>query len=319
MVTLPIAPQNIVGFNFHPSYSTGSLEDWILFDRDVWERELTRGKDLFPGMNTIRIWLSWNAYCRMEERFIDALRQVMAICRQLDLYVIPCLFNRWHDAKVDCDGIYIDHFLPNSSWLLKYGDPFTEYIDALAAAFREEERILVWDVCNEPFAYNGGFEWRELIKKYELEWLHRMADRLRAGGVTQPLGIGSIGNAPMSEFGDICDVYLTHLYYGGGDLQHFDDKVRRFAEEAAANDKPLITSECMWGSHDDKTRADYIAAAIPIYKKYHVGYIAHALQYCGVADLHTEEDGRLSPEIGNLAFTTKDGSMRPYHEVFNQF
>ena len=56
--------KEVRGFNFHPSYSSCAMEDWTLFDYSVWETELKRGKKHFPTMNTIRIWLSWNAYCR---------------------------------------------------------------------------------------------------------------------------------------------------------------------------------------------------------------------------------------------------------------
>lgn len=319
MVQLKIDAKDVRGFNFHPGYSTGSLEDWLYFDYKSWERELTNGKDKFPTMNTIRIWLSWNAYCRLGDLFVKEVRQIIELCKKLDLYVIPCIFNRWHDSRVDCDGIYIDHFLPNSSWILKYGDPFVDYIDALVAEFSQEEQILVWDICNEPFAYNNDFPWKEMIQKYELEWLTRMADRLRSGGVVQPLGIGSIGNEPMNIFGDIIDVYLTHLYYTGGPADKFESKVKRFAEEAKSNNKPLITSECCWGSFDDKTRADIMETSLQIFKKYDIGFVAHALQYCGCADLHDTCDGRTSPEIGNLCFIMKDGSIRPYHEVFNKY
>ena len=228
MVSLRIPAEQVRGFNFHPSYSTGSLESWLLFDEAVWRRELTNGKRLFPGINTIRIWLSWNAYCRDPQGFIVSVRKVIDICKELDLLVIPCLFNRWHDPMVDCDGIYIDHFLPGSSWLLKFGDPFLDYVDALAAAFKEEEQILVWDVCNEPLAYlTTSFELRDVIMPHEIAWLRRMADRLRAGKVQQPIGVGSTGRETMRVFEDIFDVYLTHMYFKGDNIENFEKKVQR--------------------------------------------------------------------------------------------
>ena len=318
MKKLSIPASSVRGFNYHPSYSTGSLEDWLLFDKSVWERELTRGKELFPAFNTVRIWLSWNAYCRMGDRFIECVREVIDICRKLSIYVIPSIFNRWHDPIIDCDGIYIDHFLPNSSWLYKFGDPFGKYIDDLAKSFKDEEQILVWDVCNEPLAYNGDFPMRDVIKHYELEWLHRMADRLRAGNVTQPLGIGSTGKEPMETFGDICDVYLTHLYYKN-DLDCFNSRVMAFVEEAKRNEKDLIISECCWGSLDDKKRGELIRGTLSTFAKYDIGYIAHALWSCGCTDLHDPADGPVTENIGNLAFIRPDGSMRPFHEIYNEF
>ena len=319
MVQLKIKSGEVKGFNYHPSSSHDSLEDWLLFDEQVWKRELTRGKELFPGMNTVRLWLSWNAYCRLESRFIDRLIKAIEICRELDLYVIPCLFNRWHDPMVCADSVFIDHFLPNSSWLHKFGNLFEDYIDALCEAFGREERILVWDICNEPFAYNGDFPMKETVQKYELQWLHRMADRMRKNKVTQPLGIGSTGDESMEIFGDICDVYLTHLYYRGEAVEKFESAVAGFAEEAEKNGKPLITSECCWGSFDDKERSEFIRVALSIFKKYGIGYVAHALWYSGCADLHDMQDGRATSNIGNLCFINKDGSLRPYHGIYNEF
>lgn len=319
MKDLKINASDVRGFNYHPSYSTTSLADWLLFDEEVWRRELANGKEKFPKMNTVRLWLSWNAYCQMQGRFIECVKKAVDICRELGLYVIPCLFNRWHDPMVDCDGIYIDHFLPGSSWLLKFGDLFLDYVDALCEAFGDEEQILVWDICNEPFAYGSDFSLKETVMKYELEWLWRMADRMRANGVSQPLGIGSTGNEPMEVFGDICDVYLTHFYYFGNNISAFDDRVKSFVEESRKSGKPLISSECCWGSLDDKVRGELIRSTLTVFQKYNVGFVAHALQYCGCADLHAPEDGRVSPDIGNLCFINKDGSLRPYHEIFNEF
>lgn len=319
MKALKIDSCEVKGFNYHPSYSTTSLVDWLLFDEEVWRRELTNGKEKFPKMNTVRLWLSWNAYCQMQNRFIENVRKAIDICRDLGLYVIPCVFNRWHDPMVDCDGIYIDHFLPGSSWILKYGDPFSDYIDALCASFGDEEQILVWDICNEPFAYNSDFPLREIVMKHELEWLQRIAYRMRANNVSQPLGIGSINWETTKNVNDICDVYLTHMYYVGGEISRFEGKVECAVAESKKNGKPLIVSECCWGSADDKKRAELIRVTLSAFKKYGVGFVAHALQYCGVADLHQPEDGRYSPDVGNLCFINKDGSVRPYHDIFNEF
>jgi hypothetical protein len=284
----------------------------------VWKRELADGKRLYPKMNTVRIWLSWNAYCRGEKAFIDAVQSVMDICRELDLMVIPTVFNRWHDPMVDCDGVYIDHFLPGSSWLLKFGDPFISYIDALAQAFGKEKQILVWDICNEPFAYGRDFPLRDQVYPHELAWLQNMTARLRQG-VTQPIGLGATGKHSMRDFGGILDVYLTHLYYRGEKVEEFEARVKSFVDEAREDGCPLISSECCWGSNDDKHRAELMRVTLETFQKFGVGFVAHALQYCGAADLHDACDGRLTENIGNLAFTTKEGKMRPYHEVFNEF
>jgi hypothetical protein len=152
-----------------------------------------------------------------------------------------------------------------------------------------------------------------------------MCNRLRANGVTQPIGIGSTGMEGknglegMDCFDEMCDVYLTHLYYIGNDIEGFERKVAYFANEAKMRGKPIITSECCWGALDDEKRAELIRGALTVFKKYGVGFVAHALQYCGCTDLHDPCDGRVTAYIGNLCFINKDGSMRSHHEVYNEF
>ena len=78
-------------------------------------------------------------------------------------------------------------------------------------------------------------------------------------------------------------------------------------------------SECCWGSFDDNKRTELIKLTLDIFTKYHTGYVAHALQYSGCTDLHDYGDGRTSPDIGNLCFVKKDGSIRPGHDIFNDY
>lgn len=318
MCKLKIPAKDVKGFNYHPSYAFGGMEEWLYFDKEIWKKELTRGKECFPKFNTVRVWLSWNAYCRMGDKFIDCVKKVIDICRELGIYVIPCLFNRWHDPVIDADGIYIDHFLPNSSWLHKFGDPFKKYIEDLSKNFKDEEQILVWDICNEPLAYNGDFPGRDFIEKYELEWLHRIADGLRAGKVSQPIGVGATGGQPMETFGDISDVYLTHMYYINN-LDNFKNVVQNFVNEAKKNNKEIICTECIWGSLDDKKRSEYIRGTLDEFKKHGIGFVAHALWTSGCADIHDASEGPITPEIGNLAFIRADGTVRPYHELINEY
>lgn len=316
---MKIKPSDVRGFNYHPYASTCAMDDWIHFDISEWRQDLTKAKVFFPKINTVRIWLSWNAFSRIGERMADELTQVFDLCRELSLYVIPCIFNRWHDPNIDCDGVYLDHFLPGSSWLQKYGNPFDKYVDMLCDRFCDEERILVWDMCNEPYAYNSDFPMKNEIKPFETKWLKNLYSKMKEK-VSQPLGIGSTGGEPLSEFNDFCDVFLTHLYYQGNtELSDFDEYVASFANDAKRYGKPLISSECCWGSTDNKKRAELIKATLDTFAKYNIGFVAHALAYSLCTDLHDSEDGRVSPDIGNLAFMTKDKMIRPYHEIFNEY
>jgi len=315
--TLAIAPEKIRGFNYQPSYSSCTFEMWRDFRPDVIGRELRRGKELFPKINTVRLWLSWNAWCRGPEKFLTEFGTALELCRNCGLKVIPCIFNRWHDPMVDCDGIYFDHFLPGSSWLTKYGPPWKEYAEQLAATFGKSPDILLWDLCNEPFSYGQEMENRESIQNAETQWLRAVTDTVRCC-VEQPIGISTCGEGCDPLVADMVDLYLTHLYY----MPHcmtpagYAERIRKIA---ARQDKPTLTTETCWGSFDDAKRADIIRETLSVLTENRIGFLAHAMWTSDTADLHGKESGRTSPEVGDLSFIRRDGSIRPGHDIFNRY
>ena len=50
--------QNIHGFNYQPSYAYNGADIWRRFDAGVYGRELALGKQRFPKMNGVRLWLA---------------------------------------------------------------------------------------------------------------------------------------------------------------------------------------------------------------------------------------------------------------------
>jgi hypothetical protein len=65
--------------------------------------------------------------------------------------------------------------------------------------------------------------------------------------------------------------------------------------------KPLLVTETCWGSLDDQWRVENIKFTLKELKKRNIGWLAHALHYSLVADLHYPEDGPVGSP-GNLAF-----------------
>ena len=53
-------------------------------------------------------------------------------------------------------------------------------------------------------------------------------------------------------------------------------------------------------------------------KKRGIGFIAHLLYHTLVADGHRPEYGPISV-AGYMAFIEANGSLRPYHKIFNEY
>jgi len=315
----------IRGFNYQPSYGSTSFENWLYFDSELIELELRRGKDYFPDMNAIRLWLSWSAYRRNPKKFEEDFERALKIADNFNLLVVPTLFNRWHNSFLDCGGIYIDHFVPEWSWITRKNQ-FKSYVESLVSQHNDDERILLWDICNEPFSYDKPLEEMEEVEKAEYAWLEKMYNLIKAQNPNSPVGISTHqnhGKKGLERVEPISDILLIHPYYQSDqDDKEAKEKFRNlldvYVEVREKSGKPMLVTETCWGSLDDEWRVDNIRFTLSELKKRNLGWLVHALHHSLVADLHREEYGPVG-HPGNLAFIEADGSLRDGHEVFNDF
>lgn len=314
------------GFNYQPGYAYNSYEAWRFFDAETFRRELTWGKRAFPGFNTVRYWLSYDAFRYEEDRQRENFETALGIADSLRLKAVPVLFNRWHDYNMDNGGIYIDQFVPESSWCSGDGRAqYKRYISNIVGDHRHDERILAWDMCNEPFSYGADNAFTAVVRGYEKAWLEDMYGLCRAQDASAPVIFSPfrMDVSLMEEYAPICDVFLLHRYdfdYGDPEerIRLLTNELSALAETARNMGKGIFTTETCWGSLSDRQRAEYVRVSLQAHKNAGLGFIAHALAYSHVADLHNPEDGVVG-NPGNLCFLNPDGSVRAGHEIFNQF
>lgn len=311
----------IRGFNYQPSYGSSGLELWRQFDAAVIETELTRGKKYFPKMNAIRLWLSWDAFLRNPKRLEANFETALAIADRVGTVVLPVLFNRWHSPELDFGGIYIDHFLPSASWVQKPG-MFDAYMEAIVGGHKDDRRILAWDLCNEPFAYSCSRESIPQVVDCEFGWLKGLYEKCKQLAATAPVTVGIWSGVPMKMIEPISDILSIHPYWKPTDSQtskaDFEKELDDALEFAERAKKPLLATECCWGSLDDALRVEIVRYSLTQLRKRRIGWLAYVLHHSLVADSHRPEFGPVgAPE--NLAFIEADGTMRPGHELFNEF
>ena len=315
------------GFNYQPGYASNSYEAWRWFDGDAFARELGWGKAAFPGINTIRLWLSWDAYIRVPDEFLDHFEEALKICDGLGLKVIACLFNRWHNTFCDNGGIFMERLLGT----IDRDDRFyRQYLLDVCGAHKEDARILVWDLCNEPYSFNCSFEEARPVVDSLNQWLAELRACLDEIGVCQDIGV-SIHGAPSKEMLEMVEpvssVLMVHPYLQRTpNVKRYEEACRRVIEHldwqkefAASVRKPLLVTECCWGSIDDEVFAENIRATLTEYQKRNIGFVAHALAHSGVADLHTPDHGGIQTDMGQFNFLDENGQIRPGLEIFNDF
>jgi hypothetical protein len=69
---------------------------------------------------------------------------------------------------------------------------------------------------------------------------------------------------------------------------------------------------------DDKKRVGIVESTLSELKKRDIGWLAYLLHHSLIADAHRAEFGP-TDHAGYMAFIEADGSIRPGHQVFNEF
>jgi endo-1,4-beta-mannosidase len=315
---------NIRGFNYQPSYGSCGLELWDRFDAETIHRELDRGKRYFPKINAIRWWLSWDSFIRGPALFEDRFQKTLDVADSFDLKVMPVLFNRWHDFALDYGGIYIDHLIcrEDPRTLHRMFDPFLERI---VGGHADDGRIIAWDLCNEPFSYARPEDDIEDIVQAEFKWLEHLYHTCKRLDAAAPVTVGVHGGTDrkgLLRISKISDVLSIHPYWMADSPPHrksdFEHQLDEYVSVSREVNKPLVATETCWGSTDDAKRAEIIQYTLGQLKKRGIGWFAYVLHHSLIADAHRSEFGILTAP-GNLSFIEADGSLRPGHEVFNEF
>jgi hypothetical protein len=313
------------GFNYQPSYGSTGYELWRKFDAAIIDLELGRGKKHFPAFNAVRFWLSWDAFIRDPKLFAAQFETALSLTAKHGLAMMPVLFNRWHDPHLDYGGIYIDHFLPEAGHMQK-PDMFGPFLEAIVGAHADDPRIFSWDLCNEPFNYYRG---RAYINAYphvaeaELAWLMELYRQCKKLGAKAPI---TVGMHPLShiETVDACsDFFSIHPYiwdesYRYFDKLTFDELLDGYVNLANKTGKALLATEDCWGSQDDAHRVSLIKRTLDGLRARDIGHIDYLLNHSLIADAHRIEFGPLG-KPGNLSFIEANGSVRPGHEIWNEY
>jgi hypothetical protein len=253
----------LVGCNFVPSTAVNQLEMWQAdtFDEATISRELGWAAGL--GMNVVRVYLhdlAWEAdpvgsRARVE-RFLE-LAQAQGI-----RVILVLLDDCWNDnpkagkQPAPVPGVH------NSGWLRSPGNAVVNnpeawprvqrYVRDTVASFAADERVLLWDLYNEPG--NSGQHERSL------PLLCKVFEWAREAGPKQPLTAGLwYNNGPLNAFQVAAsDVITFHNYSEAESLATQIADLRRHG-------RPLICTEWL------RRGASEVATCLPVFQRERVG------------------------------------------------
>lgn len=310
--------QHIRGFNYQPSYASHGIEIWAEhFDFEAIRTELGRGKEHFPGINTIRLWLSHDAWLRQPTAVAERVYRVIELGDAYDLKFIPTLFNAWHSWPAF--GGVTEEMIGHWGGEERFGATFQPFIEAIVKTHVDDPRVLLWDLCNEPKVNPH----HTLNNPLWLGWLGRARATIEAIGDCGRVTVGACGPASsVALLEPLCDVLTVHPYYAWNffckTVEGFQARADELAALANQTGKPMFASETGWGALDDAKRAAILKVELATLSERGFGFTIHLLHHTLVADGHRPEYGPISL-AGYMACIEPDGTRRKQHEVINEF
>lgn len=274
----------LVGANFIPADAINELEMWQAptFDPQEIDRELGWAEGI--GMNTMRVFLQDQLWAQDPQGFKDRIGQFLAIADRHHIRPVLVLFDSCWDPdpqlgpqRPPIPGVH------NSGWVQSPGarelsnpldyPALRAYVAGVVGAFAHDQRVLAWDVWNEPDNGNGS-SWgrKEPPNKVELvlALLPQVFAWARAEQPDQPLTSGiwhgdwsSLAAMPPMAKVQIenSDVITFHNY---GWPEEFEARIR----ELQQYHRPIICTEYM-----ARGVGSLMDTILPIAKKENVGAI----------------------------------------------
>jgi hypothetical protein len=276
----------LVGSNYIPRSAINELEMWqeATFNPDEIDQELGWAESL--GMNTMRVFLHDLLWQQDAAGFQKRIDRFLTIASRHHIRPLFVLFDSCWDPfpqlgpqHPPIPGIH------NSGWVQSPGalalvdekqyPRLKAYVQGVVGAFAKDERILAWDIWNEPGADNAGSygksELKPEIKKERVAaLLPQVFSWAREVNPTQPLTSGVWGmdlreGAKQSELQEIqlreSDILTFHNY-------HWPEDFKLELQWLKKRNRPVICTEYM-----ARSAGSTFDTVLPIAKQERVGAI----------------------------------------------
>ena len=170
----------LVGANFNPSTAINQLEMWQqeTFDPETIDKELGWAEAI--GMNTMRVYLHDLLHKNDPEGLYERMDEFLKIADGHGMKILFVLFDScWDPFPKAGEQRAPKPHVHNSGWVQSPGqevlqdssqyDRLEKYVKETIGEFKNDERILGWDIWNEPDNMTGpSYEDVEIPNKVDL-------------------------------------------------------------------------------------------------------------------------------------------------------
>ncbi len=285
------------GLNCIPSWGARIEEAWWSYDPKAFRAEMALVRQIHG--NSVRLWIEFSAWMADPEKVTASFLDAVDAIDKAGMTTMPCLFNRWHDSRWDYGGTYTED-------LTRDWGPKLEYVRALVTPLAADPRILCWDLCNEPQAFNLDTD----PNRKEFAFLQAVANCVRAAGAKQPITIGTMAGSNIETFASLCDVLCAHPYpRSQADLTA---AIEGLAAMSRRLGKPLLVNECIPGCLDDAKRAEAARYGSEMLAAAGFGWMGWSVREGkAIATRRDRIDGNGIDGTGFHAWFTRDNQLRP--------
>ncbi len=234
------------GFNYIPAYAINYTAMWdkTSFDASAIDKELALAES--TGMNVARVVLQYAVYADDPKYFLKTFDTFLALCAKHNIKVAPalfddCVFGINSDPKIGkqpepLKGWYAWAWSPSPGHTMVVDSTTHEllgkYVTAVIEKFKTDDRILFWDLYNEPTNGGLGSATFPLLKKV-IAWA-------KAVDPVQPLSIGMFDkNARLNDIIISASDIITFHNYGN------KDQLLEQVKDLRKYNRPIICTEWM--------------------------------------------------------------------------
>ena len=272
----------LVGCNFSPSTAINQLEMWQedTFDLETIDREL--GWLNAIGMNFVRVYLHDMLWTQDKEGLLGRIEKFLQVAEKYNVKVMFVLLDScWNPRpQLGRQPEPMPH-VHNSGWvqsphidMLKDPNRYDElkdYVVGILREYKNDDRVLLWDLYNEPGNVNGpAFRANELANKQELalKLMQKLFSWAREVNPSQPVSI-CVWNWEQKEGNDFrslnkfalkhSDIVTFHVYTAA-------EKAQSKTVELVKYGRPIICTEYM-----ARTQGNTFETMLPFFKQNKIG------------------------------------------------
>ncbi len=258
----------IRGCNFIPSSAINQIEMWQAdtFDSKTIDRELGWAQEL--GFNTMRVYLSSLVWKADSKDFKKRMKKYLAISSKHKIRTIFVFFDDcWNEESALGKQPEPKPGVHNSGWVqdpaislrkdtTKLYSDLEAYVSDILQTFKNDKRVLVWDLYNEP-GNNNYVSTSIPLLKHVFKWAKQV-------NPSQPVTSGAwcYGCTEITDFQLInSDIITYHCYSNEQENKGLIDMLKK-------HKRPLICTEYM--ARKNESRFENI---MPLLKENKVGAI----------------------------------------------